>query len=45
MEESIQKAKREKDNILSQEGKTVRISKDYYQGMEKDQYELLISQK
>ena len=45
MEKIIEKAKRQRNTILSQDGKSVTIDKDYYQGMEKDRYELILSEK
>lgn len=45
MEKSIEKAKRAKNKILSQEGTVQKLEKDFYQGIEKDRYELLLSQK
>ena len=45
MENEIEKAKKERNKILSQEGKLSHLQKDYYQGLEKDSYEIKLSEK
>lgn len=34
-----------KNDILSQEGEVERLPNNYYQGLEKDRYELMLSEK
>lgn len=44
-EENLQDCSLSKNNILSQEGQAEQLPKDYYQGLEVDRYELLLSER
>ena len=44
-EENLQDCSLSKNKILSQEGQVEELPKDYYQGLEVDRYELLLSER